>query len=126
MCSKLCDDDEDCSEGERCVVEISDTLYRTCSNACAINDGKGCPAGWSCYPFEDLTYCRPSGKTPVGGACDSLFDCESGSLCVAGSTSGTCREICRITPPASGCQAGTCTPFATPEVYVGVEYGQCK
>jgi hypothetical protein len=82
------------------ILDCPDTLcvpfsdaqddYR-CGQACEFRAGvNDCPDGFQCFPFDIDAACLPAGSVALGGACDSIFDCQS-LLCL---TDGVCTELC--------------------------------
>lgn len=100
-----------------------------CSQPCDPFTSEGCPAGSVCGvavtsnpPLYDepvhVTVCRAENPAGTDGAlCDDTdlgghADCAAGHLCV----SGTCRELCRVTPDS--CAVHRCVSFTASVDYV--------
>jgi MYXO-CTERM domain-containing protein len=90
-----CESIFDC-QNALCVPYDDDDDYR-CGEECDFRPGvDSCPDDFRCFPFDSADVCLPSGDSPLGGPCESIFDCES-LLCL--SDDDVCTELCTSTCP---------------------------
>lgn len=139
ICTRYCAADADCGGG-LCVLQLNDPSNPSmplagvslCSDDCDPVSGSGCPGGLGlgCQlgqaddaAMTVFSLCTGAGAGTQGAACTDNEDCAPGLACFnAGSTQ--CLQWCK--PPNGACPAGTaCSPFQTPLLYKGVEYGAC-
>ncbi len=52
-----------------------------CVDECT-NDPASCGAGFTCVPFETISYCLPDGDAQAGEPCTSARDCAADTYCV--------------------------------------------
>ena len=119
VCSAVCEDDEGCGEGERCLPTEATILdvQRTprCQKSHCESD-EDCLPDWTCLSLAHRTVisvCSRAGNRSVGEPCaDDDYDpvglCEKGLLCIY----DVCTEIrdCEID---SDCSIGTRCAFAS-------------
>lgn len=129
-CVGLCELDADspdatCPTADTSCVFEADRRSNTglCFSNCKLNQGCGLP-DMGCMPYDGRNgvegVCVPANnRNQIGSSCESgsIFDCESGALCVGGGRGepGTCRQACRPFGNASGtdCNAGSkCLPIS--------------
>jgi hypothetical protein len=136
-CKSFCDTNANCTStaGECLQVTYTDTggaqqpipQMKICSKTCQLeNPGAACGPTLSCYLTDQTlgkTDCATAGTAigPVNCSVDNTL-CAPGYVCL---TSNECRKWCRIGFPAD-CAAGkACSPFGTPLIVGGTQYGVC-
>jgi hypothetical protein len=91
-----CESFLDCQNALCVPYDASDTNYR-CGLACEFRPGvNDCPGGFECFPLDIGGVCLPKGDVPLGGHCETIFDCES-LLCLA--VDDVCTELCTASCP---------------------------
>ena len=136
VCVPFCKSDADCPMADaRCRTAQYDNAgtptdipgYDICLAQCdPMNPAATCGANTTCFfPYtDDTTQCALAGTSKSTGGCASdTFACAPGYICV---NSGDCLKWCRV-GFASDCTGtgGSCTPFTTPPMRSGIEYGVC-
>jgi hypothetical protein len=99
VCTPYCDNDNDCSNGDRCLGEqgrfFEGFNWGICGPGCDAFSTGQCGEGEACQALtaED-GLCVEEGPSPVYGACDGYTYCNSSSDCPNGedcSSSGICE-----------------------------------
>lgn len=120
FCSTTCTDDFGCAPGSHCF-KMTGYADKFCAPNCqADNDCRGGAYGCYDHDYDGTKECapRPTGTSPVGGACTGLPDCSpSMELCVeaTGFPGGYCTQTCIFNgtcPFGSVCMTdhGFCAP----------------
>ena len=138
-CARYCATDADCGSGSLCLQELSDGAGGSlpgatlCTTRCDPVASTGCPTGSACTFFQEsagamriFAECAgPVGSGGQGAICTDDTDCRAGFACIDTGFGTECVHWCNYDTGA-GCSGLTfCTPFPTPVIYNGFEYGVC-
>jgi hypothetical protein len=130
MCHRYCLTNADCvGDGSRCVLDLPGIEEGLCTKDCDPIAQTGCPAaGTKCDVGVDggaFSQCTGLGTSVQGDPCTTSYTCAAGLTCTSVNAGPTqCYTWCDVDNAVCPAQTA-CTPFGTPVVIAGTEYGIC-